>query len=63
MGGPARRSWTWCDTSSAGQSAGGPVLLRIERNSGRSGAGIIKSAVEQGADRYAFALAHTAHGP
>lgn len=42
-------------------SAGGPVLLRIERNSGHSGADMIKAAVEQGADRYAFALAHTAH--
>lgn len=45
------------------KSGGGPVLLRIERNSGHGGADLIKSAVEQGADRYAFALAHTAHGP
>jgi len=44
-------------------SAGGPVLLRIERNSGHGGADLVKSAVEQGADRYAFALAYTAHGP
>jgi prolyl oligopeptidase len=45
------------------RSAGGPVLLRIEHNSGHGGADLVKSAVEQGADRYAFALAHTAHGP
>jgi prolyl oligopeptidase len=44
-------------------SVGGPVLLRIERNSGHGGADLVKSAVEEGADRYAFALAHTASGP
>jgi prolyl oligopeptidase len=44
-------------------SAGGPVLLRIERHAGHGGADMIKSAVEEGADRYAFALAHTASGP
>jgi prolyl oligopeptidase len=44
-------------------STGGPVLLRIERNSGHGGADLVKSAVEEGADRYAFALAHTAHTP
>jgi prolyl oligopeptidase len=41
-------------------STGGPVLLRIERNSGHGGADLVKSAVQEGADRYAFALAHTA---
>jgi prolyl oligopeptidase len=41
-------------------SAGGPVLLRIERHSGHGGADLIKAEVEKGADRYAFALAHTA---
>jgi prolyl oligopeptidase len=41
-------------------STGGPVLLRIERNSGHGGADLVKAAVEEGADRYAFALAHTA---
>jgi prolyl oligopeptidase len=43
-------------------SAGGPVLLRIERNSGHGGADMVKAAVEEGADRYAFALAHTKSG-
>src|SRR5262249_32935662 len=38
-------------------SAGGPVLLRIERNSGHGGADLVKQAVEQLADEYAFALA------
>jgi prolyl oligopeptidase len=44
-------------------SSGGPVLLRIERHAGHGGADLIRSAVEEGADRYAFALAHTATGP
>ena len=39
-------------------STGGPVLLRIERNAGHGGADQIKSAVQQSADVYAFALAH-----
>ncbi len=43
-------------------STGGPVLLRIEKNSGHGGADLIKAAVEKGADQYAFALAHTAGG-
>jgi prolyl oligopeptidase len=43
-------------------SAGGPVLLRIEQHSGHGGADMVKAAVEEGADRYAFALAHTASG-
>ncbi len=42
-------------------STGGPVLLRIERNSGHGGADLVKSAVERGADEYAFALAQTAN--
>jgi prolyl oligopeptidase len=41
-------------------STGGPVLLRIEKNSGHGGADLIKSAVEKGADELAFALAQTA---
>jgi prolyl oligopeptidase len=41
-------------------STGGPVLLRIERNSGHGGADLIKASVEKGADEYAFALAMTA---
>jgi prolyl oligopeptidase len=40
-------------------SAGGPVLLRIEKNSGHGGADMIKAAVEKGADQLAFALAVT----
>jgi prolyl oligopeptidase len=44
-------------------SAGGPVLLRIEQHSGHGGADMVKAAVEEGADRYAFALAHTKAGP
>ncbi|HZF54385.1 MAG TPA: prolyl oligopeptidase family serine peptidase [Polyangiaceae bacterium] len=43
-------------------STGGPVLLRIERNAGHGGADLIKAAVEQGADQYAFALAQTGGG-
>lgn len=42
------------------RSAGGPILLRIEKNSGHGGADLIKAEVEKGADRYAFALHHTA---
>jgi prolyl oligopeptidase len=38
-------------------SAGGPVLLRIERNAGHGGAGLVKSDVERFTDEYAFALA------
>jgi prolyl oligopeptidase len=41
-------------------TTGGPVLLRIEKNSGHGGADLLKAEVEKGADRYAFALAHTA---
>jgi prolyl oligopeptidase len=44
-------------------SSGGPVLLRIERNSGHGGSDMIKAEVEKGADRYAFALYHTANTP
>ena len=40
-------------------SAGGPVLLRIERHSGHGGADLVKAAVSQRADEYAFALAET----
>jgi prolyl oligopeptidase len=44
-------------------SVGGPVLLRIEKNSGHGGADLVKAEVEKGADRYAFALYHTAGAP
>jgi prolyl oligopeptidase len=37
-------------------SAGGPVLLRIEKHAGHGGADLVKAAVEKGADIYAFAL-------
>lgn len=37
-------------------SAGGPVLLRVERNSGHGGADLVRSRVEVSADQYAFAL-------
>ncbi len=40
-------------------SEGGPALLRIEKNSGHGGADLRKAEVEKGADRWAFALAHT----
>jgi prolyl oligopeptidase len=38
------------------KSAGGPVLLRIERHSGHVGADMIKASIEKLADEYAFAL-------
>jgi prolyl oligopeptidase len=38
-------------------SAGGPVLLRIEKHSGHGGADLVRSQVEKIADEYAFALA------
>jgi prolyl oligopeptidase len=44
-------------------SAGGPVLLRIEKNAGHGGADLIRSYVEQGADTYSFLLQETAAGP
>jgi len=37
-------------------SAGGPVLLRIEKNSGHGGADMVKSLVDSVADELAFAL-------
>lgn len=43
-------------------STGRPAPLRIEQHSGHGGADMVKAAVEEGADRYAFALAHTATG-
>jgi prolyl oligopeptidase len=38
-------------------SAGGPVLLRVEKNAGHGGADMVKSLVESVADELAFALA------
>jgi len=43
-------------------STGGIVLLRIEKNAGHGGADLVKSAVEKGADEYAFALSEIAKG-
>jgi prolyl oligopeptidase len=40
-------------------STGGPVLLRIEQHSGHGGADLVKAAVAQRADEYAFALSET----
>ncbi|MDP9151569.1 MAG: prolyl oligopeptidase family serine peptidase [Myxococcota bacterium] len=37
-------------------SSGGPVLLRIEKNSGHGGADLVRASVEKLADEYAFAL-------
>jgi len=37
-------------------SAGGPVLLRVEKHSGHGGADLVRAAVEKLADEYAFAL-------
>jgi prolyl oligopeptidase len=44
-------------------SAGGPVLLRIEKNSGHGGADTTKSRIAQVADEYAFALANMPKTP
>ena len=44
-------------------SVGGPVLLRVEKNSGHGGADMRRAEVEKGADRYAFALRHSAGEP
>ena len=44
-------------------SDGGPVLLRVEHNSGHGGADMVKAEVEKGADRYAFAIAQTGGWP
>src|SRR5205807_1120049 len=38
----------------AASASGRPVLLRIERNAGHGGADIVKLAVEQSADAWAF---------
>jgi prolyl oligopeptidase len=43
-------------------STGGPVLLRIEKNSGHGGADMRKAEVQKGADRLAFALSVTEPG-
>jgi prolyl oligopeptidase len=40
-------------------TAGGPVLLRIEKHAGHGGADLVKAAVESRADEYAFALSET----
>ena len=39
--------------------AHGPVILRIEKNSGHGGADLVKANVEKNADQLAFALANT----
>jgi len=43
-------------------STGGPVLLRIEKNSGHGGADMVKSSVDRVADELAFALDEIANG-
>ncbi len=40
-------------------STGGPVLLRIEKHAGHGGADLVKAAVAERADEYAFALSET----
>jgi prolyl oligopeptidase len=40
-------------------TTGGPVLLRIEKHAGHGGADLVKAAVEERADEYAFALSET----
>ena len=40
-------------------SAGGSVLLRVERQAGHGGADLIRSTVEQSADSYSFLLSET----
>ncbi|MFL5311247.1 MAG: prolyl oligopeptidase family serine peptidase [Myxococcales bacterium] len=37
-------------------SAGGPVLLRIEKHSGHGGADLVRATIEKTADEYAFAF-------
>jgi prolyl oligopeptidase len=44
-------------------TSGGPVLLRIERNSGHGGADMVKSNVERIADELAFALSEMGVSP
>jgi prolyl oligopeptidase len=44
-------------------STGGPVLLRVEKNSGHGGADLRKAEVQKGADRLAFALSVTEPRP
>src|SRR5207302_5118718 len=41
-------------------STGGPVLLRVEKNSGHGGADLIRATIEKTADEYAFALSQIA---
>lgn len=41
-------------------STGGPVLLRIEKNSGHGGADMVRATIEKTADEYAFALSRVA---
>ena len=43
-------------------SAGGPVLLRIEKNSGHGGADMVKSLVDSVSDELAFALSEMNQG-
>jgi prolyl oligopeptidase len=42
-------------------STGGIVLLRVEKNAGHGGAGMVRSAVEKGTDELAFALSLTSN--
>ena len=40
----------------AASGSGAPVLLRVEKNAGHGGADLVRQAVEQGADAYAFLM-------
>ncbi len=55
-------AWKFAALAQA-RSAGGPVLLRIERNSGHGGADLVRSTVEKTSDEIAFALSEIAKGP
>lgn len=55
-------AWKFAALAQA-RSAGGPVLLRIEKNSGHGGADLVRAAVEKSADELAFALDEIKKGP
>jgi prolyl oligopeptidase len=55
-------AWKFAALAQA-RSGGGPVLLRVERNSGHGGADLVRATVEKTADELAFALAEIAKGP
>lgn len=55
-------AWKFAALAQA-RSAGGPVLLRIEKNSGHGGADLVRATVEKTADELAFALAEIGKEP